>query len=516
MQHIWQWLNRIFSDDERPTSPASAAQSPTNIPSTMPDTRAGGAPMTELDIRIELLNSFLATPHGKLADRAPLHKDAIELDPLFYGHLAAWYSGRGEVRDHKVLFVAHLLTSDFAEHREAGWILLQNLPPHMVASALDHAKVVIGKVPRTLKSAIVTYLRHLEDKPERFDRVALRSRKDLKHLYASLRIAPGKRAQQILFDEQPPAGSTLHHLKVLARATESGKQAQMIVQHRIPYTTAVGAVKSITPSVLVALIETMTPQETINHLKSLKKHGAFDSPKVKEMIEEKLRAAQSDKRVSTLKATRAIKHTQLDEQTEAVLTEVTDKRVAQMTRIARPTALFVDKSSSMTQAIEVAKEVAALISAVCDDFRVLAFDNATFEVTARGVERSAWEQAFKMIRASGCTSIGAPLDKLMREHHYVEQIVIITDCGDNTAPRFHDAYDAYVRTMGSSPQVTIVTVGSVHRPFLNLLQQCNMPLTVWEFMGDYYSLPNLLPLLALPTRAELVEQVMAITLPSKS
>jgi len=476
--------------------------------------------MTELDIRMSVLNSFLGTPHGKLADLAPLHTNAIQRDPLFYGHLAAWYNGRGEVRDHKVLFVAHLLTSDFAEHREAGWVLLQKLPPHMVAAVLDHAKIVIGKVPRIFKSAVTHYLRDLERNPGRFDRAALRSKQDLKHLYASLRIAPGERAQHVLFADQPPPGSALANLKLLAQATEPSEQARLIVEHRIPYTTAVGAVKTITPSVLVALIDTMTPQETINHLASLKKRGAFDSPDVKALIEAKLRKAEGDKRVSTLKATRAVKHVELDETTAAVLTEVTDKRVAQIARIKPPTALFVDKSSSMTQAIDIAKELAALISAVCDDFRVLTFDSAAFEVKApsgpEGTPRSAWEKAFALVKADGWTSIGAPLAKLTRERHYVEQVVIITDMGDNSAPLFHDAYDEYVRVMGLGPQVTIVAIGQTDQRFLTRLRERNVPLTVWEFNGDYYSLPNLLPLLALPSRAELVDEVMSVPLPTRS
>src|SRR5262245_45412688 len=373
--------------------------------------------MTELDVRIGVLNSFLTTPHGKLADLAPLHVAGLDHDPLFYGHLAVWYAGRGEARDHKVLFVAHLLTSDFAELRGAGWVLLQQLPPHMVAQALDHAKRVIGKAPRVLKSAVAAYLRGLEQSPERFDRAALRGKQDLKHLYASLRIAPGPRAQRVLFEGEPPSGSPLLALKQLARAADPAEQARIIVEQRITYTAAVGALKAITPSVLVALIDVMTPQETINHLKSLKARGAFGSPEVKALIERKLKAAESDKRVSTLKATRALANVALDESTEALLTEVTDKRVANITQIARPTALFVDKSGSMSQAIEVAKEVAALISAVCQQFRVLAFDSEAFEIQAAGVERSAWEQAFRLVRASGSTSIGAPLAKLARERH---------------------------------------------------------------------------------------------------
>jgi hypothetical protein len=259
----------------------------------------------------------------------------------------------------------------------------------------------------------------------------------------------------------------------------------------------------------------MTPQETINHLKSLKARGAFDSPEVKELIERKLKAAEGDKRVSTLKATRALANVTLDDSTEALLTEVTDKRVANIARITRPTALFVDKSSSMTQAIEVAKEVAALISAVCADFRVLAFDSETFEVRAAGVERSAWEQAFRMVRPNGSTSIGAPLAKMARERHYVEQVVVITDMGENSAPMFHEAYAAYVRELGVGPQVTIVAVGGRDERFLDRLREHGILHTVWEFGGDYYSLPNLLPLLAMPSRAELVEQVMAVPLPAR-
>jgi hypothetical protein len=517
-----RFFDQIFGPHATPpmapapaATPAAVAPAPL-APAARPAPAALAAqPAGERDVRARVLNSFLATPHGKLGALAPLHAEGIARDPLFYGHLAAWYERRGEVRDHKVLFAAHLLTSEFGEHREAGWVLLQALPPHMVAAALDHAKVSIGKVPRAFKSAVTSYLRALEASPGRFDRAALRSRGDLKHLYASMRIAPGARAQQVLFDERPPADSPLHSLKLLAKAAEPAEQARLIVEHAIPFTTAVGAVRALSPSVLVALVSAMSPQETINHLAALKRRGAFDSPEVKALIEGKLRAAEDDRRVSTLKATRALASARLDGDTAALLTEVTDKRVAKIARIARPTALFVDKSSSMTEAIGVATEVAALVSAVCSDFRVLAFDTAAFEVRAQGSERSAWERAFKLVRANGSTSIGAALDKLARERHYVEQLVIITDCGENSAPFFRDAYRSYIEALGVGPQITIITVGSVDRGFLRRLEEAQLPVTVWEFGGDYYALPNILSLLAQPTRAELVDEVMAVPLPAR-
>src|SRR5690242_20295123 len=98
----------------------------------------------ERDVRVQILNSFLTTPHRKVAELTPLHHEALARDPLFYGHLAPWYGETGEVRDHKVLFAAHLLTSAYPEFRDAGWVLLQVMAPHEVARVLDHAKRVIG------------------------------------------------------------------------------------------------------------------------------------------------------------------------------------------------------------------------------------------------------------------------------------------------------------------------------------------------------------------------------------
>jgi len=86
----------------------------------------------ENDLRLEMLNSLLTTPHRQLEQVADLHLDMMANDPLFYGHLATWYHKKGEVRDHQEVFIAYLLTSDLTEHRDAGFILLQDLPPYQV------------------------------------------------------------------------------------------------------------------------------------------------------------------------------------------------------------------------------------------------------------------------------------------------------------------------------------------------------------------------------------------------
>ncbi len=476
---------------------------------------------TEQDVRVEILNSFLTTPHHNLSGLAPLHREALQRDPLFYGHLAPWYFEKGEVRDHRILFIGHLATSDFPEFREAAWVLLQKLAPFEVARVLDHTKRVIGKTPRSLKGAIAHYLQVREKNVRQFDGAALRARDDLKHLYASLRLKPGPRAQAILFDEQPPEDSSLYALKRLSQLESAEEQALLILEHKIPYTTAIGAVKHITPALLVALINTMSPQEVINNMASLKRRGALDEKEVKALIDQKLAEAISDKRVSTLKAKKVIEVGQLDEETERTLTELTDKRIAEKVEITRPTALFVDKSSSMTQAIDVAKQIAALISAVINaDFHVYAFDSAAFEVempqtAGKRPTLSDWEKTFKLIQANGRTSIGAPLAKMTKDRVYAETLMVVTDEGENTAPYFHEAYRQYVREMKVSPTVVIVQVDGTSKSFIQILESLNIEVMRYKFAGDYYALPNLLSLLAAPSRAELVDQIMQYELPKR-
>lgn len=484
----------------------------------------GGAMMTqtnERDIRVEILNSFLTTPHRKIEELAPLHRDALERDPLFYGHLAPWYFDTGEVRDHKTLFVAHLATSDVEAFREMAWMLLQRLAPYEVARVLDHTKRVIGKTPRSLKSAIKHYLQTREENVKQFDGAALRARNDLKHLYASLRLAPGPRAQAILFDEQMPAGSPLTALKRLAKAENAEEQAQIILENKIPYTTAIGAVRQMTPALLVALLNAMSPQEVINTMAALKRRGAMDNAEVAALIEAKLEQAKTDARVSTMKAKKAVAAARLDSEMERKLTDVTDQRVAAKVEIKRTTALFVDKSGSMTQAIEVAKQLAALISAVISaDFHVYAFDTAAFEIKApvpAGARPvfSDWEKAFQLMKANGGTSIGCALAKMTKERVYAEQIVLVTDEQENTAPLFKDAWAAYRQEMHVAPGVLIVKVRGAYPRFEQGLREQGIEMTAYQFNGDSYSLPNLLPLLALPSHAELVDRIMSYELPRR-
>src|SRR5215213_1461753 len=93
--------------------------------------------MTERDLRLDILNTLLTTPHRKLELLWGVHDELSRKDPRFYVRLAAWYADHGDVRDHKEMFVVTLSTSAFPGHRDVGLALLRGLPPYQVGRVLD-------------------------------------------------------------------------------------------------------------------------------------------------------------------------------------------------------------------------------------------------------------------------------------------------------------------------------------------------------------------------------------------
>lgn len=468
---------------------------------------------TEIDTRLALLDSLQTCPHRDLAKVQEVHQTIAAADPIFYAHLAAWYQSKGDVRDHKEAFVSHLLTSSTETHRQEGYMLLQDLPPYQVSRIIKFLKETIKKVPRSTRTAVAHYLAGLEQNQRRFDGAVTRSRKSLKHLYATLRIKPGDRAQAILFEGTPPDGSVSAAVKLLAQAKDSAQQAQIILDKKIPYPIAIGAIDHMTPAIALALLANMTPAEVVNNLGSLQRFGMFDHPEVKAIIEEKLKQARSKKGVSALKAITARSATQLDESTQQLLGEITDAQLKSKGRIQVPTALLVDKSSSMGHAIEAGKRLASAISAIVDtDFFVYAFDSVGYQLQARGTSYDSWEQAFQGIYPSGMTSIGVSLEMMRRQKQRVEQVILITDGGDNSHPLFANAKAQYEHDFNLKLRVVVIQTGNWSPEFSRMNSEAEY--IQWD--GDYYSLPNLIPQLAQASKLDLLIEIMSMPVPCRT
>jgi hypothetical protein len=497
---------------------------------------------SEQDLRLHILNTLLTTPHRNLQEIWPVHAELVKQDPLFYARLGAWYSDKGDVRDHKEMFVVTLVLSDFEGHRDVGLALLRGLPPYQVVRVLDfiHGRKTTRKVrvrregapaevqqiveefglfrnpPRSLRTEITRYLREREADADWFDSTVLVARKALKRLYAVLHVAPGERAQQVLFDERPPADSRLFALRELAKAATPEEQARAISEQRIPYRVAATVVRQMTPPVLAALVERMSPQELINNVASLKRRGAFDYPEVKELIERKLGEAKVAPRVSAFKAEEALKSADVPAEVRQQLEAVASAQVAARGRIERPTALLIDKSSSMSAAIELGKRIGAMLSAICArELYVYAFDTAAHPVAPAGKDLAAWQRALVGVTAGGATSCGVAVEALRQERRYVEQIIVVSDEYENTAPLFVDAVKKYREEVRSDPSLCFVKVPGATEQLERACRAAGLAADAFQFEGDYYALPNLIPLLTRPSKLDLLMEIMEYPLPQR-
>ena len=407
----------------------------------------------------------------------------------------------------------------------------------VVKAHFDYFRPGLRKgAPSILQTGVKNYLRLLERDEKRFDLATVRQYHALKSLYSAHHIPPSNLADLILFKDRPPEGSMRAAVKHIANIEDPVEWAKAVVAAGIPYPIAVGLLPmEMTPIHLIGLINNMSAQELLNSMASLEGRGAMDNADVKALIDQKLGKAAGSKRVDALKAQKAaaVVGAKVSEETKQKLTDVADKQVKRIGKLKKPTALAIDASSSMTEAIDLGKEIGALISPIAHSTFVCASFNDMVKIhDVKSDKKSDWDTAFRYVKASGSTDIGAvvptvkaKVDKLRETAPatpLIEQFVLVTDEGENRTPYFADRLDEYRKATGIAPNVVIVRIGSQKTDRVEkALRAKGFEVDVWEppvkeGRVDYYSLPNLIPLLCKGSKAELLADIMDVPLPSRA
>jgi hypothetical protein len=120
----------------------------------------------------------------------------------------------------------------------------------------------------------------------------------------------------------------------------------------------------------------------------------------------------------------------------------------------------------MEDVIAVGKQLTPLISAITQAelfvyaFYTIPYSTIPYSITAKGKELTDWEHAFQYINAGGSTSIVCALQAMRKKKQVVDQIILVTDEGENTDPYFGEVYKTYCREFAVMPNVVTVRVGS--------------------------------------------------------
>lgn len=490
-----------------------------------------------------MYQALLQVSHRDYGQMVPQWREALHQDPDFFSRTCVYIYGESKIRDQVDVACITLLQapSTYADYREAGRCMLlgnrvyrdtnvpvAGLPPFRIFRVWDYVRKSDAKVPTMLKSTMTDYLRALEANDAWFDAVVLRNRKAVKAAYKYHHVKPSGRAQAILFNEEPPADSKLAILKQIANEQNPREQARLVIQHHIPYTVAASVLPKMNAAVAIALIDVMSPQEALNSIAWVKQSGILEIAEVREAFEAKV--AEATASVATAEHRKSAQTT--DEGLHAAVEKAKQKAVDQEKhRIQKATLFMGDASSSMDRYFDVMQQLGSRIMPICDgEFSCVLFSDYAQELKVQGNTLADWQAAFRGQRASGWTSMQAGLDLALRNGFMPEQVIVITDGGENRGRcsgvfgmgAFAESLNLYAQQNSMNPNVIVVglrdTTGSYGHRFAAMIREKGF--TVDEFPPpdgeyDYNLFDQIVAVCGGPPAVTLVQRIMETERPRR-
>lgn len=514
-----------------------------------------------------VITTLSKSPHGDLTEFLPVGRQAALEDPDFFAHLLAWNHVKGEVRDSKsalpIIALAHAREESFTENalahladlnpRMLGKILLPKFETKIEVDVKNPKRKKIVKVlgsngkpvelpafsskagapTRILRRFVTRYLRDLEADRRDFERAAVQHSHVLMNLYAHFHVSRPQWVGEVLFHGEkgkgkwiPPTGSIFAQIRNLSHLGPE-EAAGTIAKYRIPFIVARGALgkKAKESDQVLALIRSMSSTELVTNMKWLESAGVKTVPALRAALEEKLGKVASSKAPgrSTLKTTRAVQSLMEDVDPAAEPSKIVEKlKTLQEKQIEKlggtegDWLVLADKSGSMEAAIQIAREVTALLArTVKGSVHLIFFDTTPQYINATGKTFEELTQITNRIRAGGGTSIGCGLQYALDKNISCDGIVVVSDGGENTAPFFGQVYPKYCVKMGNEPTVYLYqTSGEADYQFRQHCEVSHIDVQRFDLRGqkiDYNSLPNLVKTMRVG-RYNLIEEIMNVPL----
>lgn len=442
-------------------------------------------------------------PTDRYKEYMPISMVGAAQEPEFYSRLLSWNLAKGQVKDSRVaLPVIALSARDIVNDTELYENALAHmaaLDPRLFVRALEFAKDN-QVLTRTVRRLVTRYVRDREADREIWDRTMLSHRRSMHRLYKRFHIAPA--------DAHFPARN--HEWEVLNGYYEMGSSFTAVAQLRdMPLTMVTKAIAAFKisplvvmpalgkrlkdPNVMVEFIRSMSPTELISNIKLLEKLGVKNEAVTRAALDEALTKAKESKK-ATLKTTQAAQQmADVDEQIAAKLRAVQEKQIEIISTIDGDWLVLVDKSGSMTQSIEIGKQIAALlVKAVQRKVYLIFFDYGptTYDVTGKSYDQVL--EMTKRITSGGGTNLGVAVNYALQNQIRADGLVVVSDGADH-GHMFVSTFQRYADFLGKVPPVYFYRVKGEPD---SLTADCagKVELTTHDIHGtaDYYSLPNMI------------------------
>lgn len=461
-----------------------------------------------------IISELTRSPHGNLAEYAPLAKQAVGQDPDFFAHLIAWNEKNGQIRDAKAALPVLSLQTGYP-YLENSFAHLAMLDPRTLMKALRFAKepgIVTAKSKRQLLRVVERYLRTREAAPNFWTKTTVQHRASMKSLYAMFHIRPEAIYDAILFKGVRPPGSVWEAIHSLKGAPPE-VAARLITEHRIPFLIATQALGGrMDKAIVLAIMERMTPSELVTNSKYLEKLGVREVPELRAAYEEGLKRVAESKKVAlkTSVAAKSVTDPTLKKQLDAAQEKQLQNLAAEGNWL-----VLGDRSSSMQVSIEASRNIAGtLAKMVKGEVHLIFFNNSPQYLNVTGKSYEEVLAATRNVTATGGTSIGCGLQYILEKGVEVNGIAVVSDGGENGLPIFAQVYQRYCEKFGSTPPVYFYFVrGQDPDVFTHNMKVSGIEMQVFDLRGgvDYYSLPNLVATMR-PSRYSLLDEIMSTPL----
>lgn len=475
-----------------------------------------------------VFDNLLKVPHRDYSTVVPAFNQALTEDPDFVSKAMVYLFQTSAIRDQVDAAVITLLQShpDLGL-REAGQALmgldfyktrntqhLKALPPYRLLRIWGYMSGHLGyqtkaMAQRRMRTIMNDYLDFMELNEERFDRVILLNRKAIRELYLWLGRWPTPRYEFLVSNKAEPQG-IFQMVKEINRQDNSMEKARLVMEFKLPYTVAASLLPKKDASAHIALIDTMSPQEAANSIGWVEGSGVLEIAEVKDAFLRKIKQA---------KDVTSMRHRQSSKaKSEAVaeaVKEARDATIKEARKITKRTLLNVDRSGSMHQAIEVAKEFAAFLGSRLESedlLYIVAFNDVATRIKPKSLSLSDVEKATQLITANGATCCGIGVQVAIATGFIPEQIVTITDGDENRNPR----YAQVARSLEEVNHV-VIGLGDYHSSFHQELERMGLNVDFFPYTSsgrnDYYLFEQIASILSGQGKKTLVQAIMDIELP---
>lgn len=264
----------------------------------------------------------------------------------------------------------------------------------------------------------------------------------------------------------------LHRLK---KAEDEEEIVRYILEGKLPYEVVTGSVKKMTPEVWRALFHIAPYFNLIRNLNNFARNGVFDNPTNLEKAVERIQNPEAVKKSKLFPFRFFVAYHMLQEfrgshRIKHALEKAMELSLANIPEIPGKTAIASDVSGSMMsnltgdysviQCIDLVGIFTAAVAKKCEKLPVvLPFESdVRLDFAEKFYQSETMMEAASAFRATGGTSLSAPVEYLLKEKIEVDRFIAFTDSEEWVGRGFLEAWEEYTSRVNPGAKAYLVTL----------------------------------------------------------